>query len=174
MPQPFFSPAEVTKCVLELADRDNDGECTSSELSVVPGLALKEAMMDMDSDKNGMLSGQEISAWLNALRGTKVALAPAAVCILQGGVPVPGVRVRIVPERCMGNGPQVAEGTTDQTGMASLRISSPPLGAHFGIYRVHLTGKDRSGNPIPSKYDTESSLGLVVPLFGRPPTFELE
>jgi hypothetical protein len=157
-----------------LADRDGNGECTTEELAVVPGLRLKEAMEVLDSDKSGTLSEPEILQWLTALRQTKVAVATAAVCIMQRGEPVPGLRVRIVPEPCMGKGILVAEGNTDETGIASLRIPSLPLGAHFGIYRIQVSGNDRFGRPVPAKYNSESAIGLIVPLFERPPTFSLD
>jgi hypothetical protein len=174
VPQPAFSPADVSKCIVERADRDNDGECTVEELAVVPGLRLEEAIADIDSDKNGRLSGKEIHDWLAAMRATKVALAPAAVCVVRRGAPVPGLRVRIVPDPCMGNTSEVAEGISDDAGIAMLRIASPPLGAHFGIYRVEITGTDTSGNPVPAKYNSASSLGLVVPLVGRAPRLVID
>lgn len=170
--QPAFSPAEVTESVLKLADRDGDGECTVEELAVVPG--LKHAISGLDSNKNGSLSGQELSNWLAALRETKVAVATVPVRILQHGEPVPGVLVRIIPEPCMGNTSLAAEGTTDSAGITTLRIPSLPLGAHFGIYRLTITGKDRSGESIAAQYNSESSLGLVVPLFELLSTFDLE
>lgn len=170
--QPAFSPAEVTRCVLQLADGDGDGECTMEELALVPG--LKFAIADLDSDKNGSLSGQEISNWLETLRRSKVAIETAPVRILQGGEPVPGVLVEIIPEPCMGNTSLAAEGHTNNAGIAMLRIPSLPLGAHFGIYRLKITGKDRSGQPIPAQYSSESSFGLCVPLVGQLPTFDLE
>ncbi len=171
---PTFSPAAVTKCVFDLADRDRNGECSRDELTVVPGLNLKEALEEIDRDKNGRLSEQELFGWLEGLQGSKVAVFPCPVCILLNGKPLPGVRVQIVPDPCMGNNVKAAEGITDEAGMASLRIPSVPFGAHGGIYRLQITGKDTAGQPIASKYNTQTSLGLIVPIVGRMLRFDLE
>jgi hypothetical protein len=156
------------------ADRDGNGECTVAELAAVPGLALKEALADLDTDKNGSLSEKEIVSWLSALRATKIAVETATVRILQKGEPLPRVRVQIVPEPCMGNTVLPAEGKTLADGVAILRIPSIPYGAHFGIYRLKVTGQDRSGKPLGAQYNSKSSLGLIVPLVGRTPTYDLE
>jgi len=169
---PAFSPTDITRRVLDVADRDGDGECTLEELKLVPG--LNRFVADLDTDKNGILSEAEIFNWLAAGRNSRVAAYPASVCILQRGAPLPGVRVQIVPEPCMGNTIQAAEGTTDNAGIAALRMPILPFGAHFGIYRIKITGKGTSGQRIATQYNSESSLGLIVPLIGRLPRFDLE
>lgn len=174
VPQPAFSPTAVTRSVMALADRDHNGECTLEELAVVPGLALEEAISDLDRDKNGRLSENEILDWLTALRQTKVAVATASVRISQRGEPLPGVRVQIIPEACMGDTSLAAEGKTDNSGITTLRIPSLPLGAHFGIYRLTITGRDTTGQPLGAQFNSESKLGLIVPLNAPIVKFDLE
>lgn len=169
---PAFSPADVTKCVLELADHDRNGTCSLDELTVVPG--LKAAVAELDTDKDGGLSEQELLNWLTALRQSRVAAYGSSARILQRGEPVPGLRVEIIPERCMGNNVKAAEGITDESGIASLLIPTFPIGAHPGIYRVQITGKDAAGQPIPAKYSSNSPLGLIMPAPTLTTTFDLD
>lgn len=169
---PTILPADVTKGILKRADPDGDGICTREELAAVPGLI--EALPELDSDRNGILSEQEILAWFTALSQSKVAVYGSSVCILQHGTPLPNVRVQIIPEPFMGSNVKAAEGVTDESGVANLRIPDIPYGVHAGIYRVTITGMTPSGQPIDAKYQSESPLWLFVPIFGRSTNFDLD
>jgi hypothetical protein len=98
--------------------------------------------------------------------------------VTQQGRPLANALVRLVPESFMGPAFQVAEGRTDESGMVSPGIPGGRFpGVNYCIYRVEITGTGIDGRPIPSRYNSDTTLGLAVGADlagGKDPTFNLD
>lgn len=158
---PGLDVAGVVAGVLGKADANGDGKITAGELAKVPALVDAVAVLDTDGDK--AISAAELTAWLTAVRDSKVAITAAGVRVAQKGKPLAGVTVRLVPEPFMGPDVKPAEGTTTATGQAAVTIAGSPYpGVNCGLYRLEITGKGTDGKPLPAKYNTATTLGAAV------------
>jgi len=161
VPAPPVDPAAITNAVMQLADGDADGLLTAAELVRAPGLAADRPALDTDGDKR--ISAAELTAWLTAIRDSRVAITPMAVRVTRKGKPLSTVTVKLMPEPFMGPQMNTAEATTDEGGIAMPSIpGSAYLGVNCGLYRVEITGSLPDGTPIPAKYNSSTSLGLAV------------
>lgn len=158
---PALDAAAVTAAVMARADADGDGQLTEQELERVPALAASLAALDTNAD--GRLTATELRAWLDAVRGDQVALTPLSVSVTHQDKPLEKAEVRLVPESFMGGRVAAAEGLTDPTGTAVLKIpESGYPGVHCGLYRVEIIGTGNDGKPLPARFNAESTLGAAV------------
>ena len=144
-------------------DTNGDGQIAGAELDKAP--ALKAAMATLDTNKDKKVSAAEIAARINAWKESKLGRTTIAVTVNQGGKPLAGATVKIVPEAFLGPEVKPGKGTTDKEGVASLDMDADPNdpdhvpGVQCGLYRVEIT---KAGANIPAKYNTETTLGLEV------------
>ena len=158
---PPLDPRAVTAAVMTAADADGNGSLDRQELARMPGLAGGLALLDTDS--SGSLSAAEITAWLDAIKASRVAITSLALQVTQKGKPLADVTVKLVPEACMGQETKAAEGRTDASGSATVSIpGSPYPGVNCGIYRAEITGTGSDGKPLPARYNSDTVLGVAV------------
>lgn len=158
---PALDAAAVTAAVMKQADTDGNGQLSGKELERVPALAASLSALDTDHDDK--LAAAELRAWLDNVRGDQVALTPLSVSVTHKGRLLDKAEVRLVPEPFMGGRVAAAEGLTDSTGTAVLKIpASGYPGVHCGLYRVEITGTGNDGKPLPARFNAESTLGATV------------
>jgi hypothetical protein len=158
---PALDPQAVTAAVMTAADADGNGTLDRQELARMPGLASGLGLLDADS--SGSLSAAEITAWLDAIKASRVAITSLALQVTQKGKPLADVTVKLVPEACMGKETKAAEGRTDASGSAMVSIpGSPYPGVNCGIYRAEITGTGSDGKPLPARYNADTILGVAV------------
>jgi len=157
---PSLSPASAGSQAMTKYDKNNDGKLSQSEMSP----ALKTAVVDADTDKDGTLSAAEITARVQSYVDSKLASMMKLVEVTLDGKPLSGATVTLIPEEFLGSSLQPASGTTDDAGLVSPGI--PNLGGvQPGIYRIEVSKKDGAGKEtIPAKYNSNSELGQEVAL----------
>jgi hypothetical protein len=149
---------------IELYDANKDGFLDDKELERVPG--LKAARQQVDLDKDGKISAAEISARIQAWADSKIGRMSLACTVMHNGQPLNGATVKFVPEKFLGGELRTAEGTTDAHGVATMRTpgaGQSTRGICPGFYRVEIT---KSGESIPSIYNTETQLGQEAAIDG--------
>ena len=153
-------------------DRDGDGAISGTELNAAP--SVKAALRRIDINSDGKVTADEIDARIKAWRDTKIGLLRATVTVLKDGQPVSGAEVRLKPEAFLGTALQSATATTNESGMASLRVSDDPrgVGAQLGLYRIEVSKKSGDLETIPVSYNAETELGVEIALDN--PTIEKE
>ncbi len=143
---------------VELYDADKDGFLDAKELEKVPG--LKAAMKQVDRNKDGKITAEEISARIQDWADSKLGRMGVSCIVNHNGRPLAGATVKFIPENFLGGGLHAAEGTTDDRGMARMSVAgSAQRGISPGFYRIEIT---KAGEAIPSKYNTSTSLGQEV------------
>jgi hypothetical protein len=157
-------------------DADHDGKIAGSELSNCPG--LKAAIPKADSDRDGTLSEDEIRSRLQYFVDSQAALRNFQLTVTVNRQPVDGLSVTLQPEAFLTPAIEPAVGTTNQLGIAypMIAFDDPEIvkqgiaGVRPGMYRVEISRIDAAGKEsIPSKYNSESQLGLEVGLDDHAP-----
>lgn len=162
---PALNAGEAAAGALAQYDANGDGSIGGPELDKSP--SLKSALKLIDADGNGLLSREEIQLRIAALQASKLPLIPFNCEVLLDGRALAGAEVRLVPETFMGPEVKLAAATTLDTGWASPTIKGETelQGVHLGFFRVEISKKDNAGKEtIPSRYNTETNLGLLVAL----------
>lgn len=153
----------ILSAIMEQADKDHSDSLDGDELSVIPALALQTSLGVLDSNSDKKLSRDEIKAWLEQVKKDGYTRQEASIYIRFRGQPAANASVKLVPEACMGGTIEYAVGTTDEQGLAYLTVHTGGLvGAHCGLYRLEVTGKQANGKPIPAEYGQGSPLGYAV------------
>jgi hypothetical protein len=161
VPAPRINPQAIMAAVFEQADTNGDGSLRGQEQQTVPAIAAAAARLNADAD--GAVSREELRAWLEAVRDSRVAITPLEVVVAQRGRLLAGVMVRLVPEPLMGGEVKAAEGTTDADGVAAVTIPDATYpGVNCGLYRVEITGTGTDGKPLPGRVNTATMLGVAV------------
>ena len=158
-PQAIASDAAAK--AMELYDANKDGVLDDKELAKVPGLQASIASFDKNGD--GKISTDEINTRIQEWADSKVGRMPVTVTLLHNGKPLEDATVTFQPESFLGGDLKPGTGATDSAGMAviSIPLSDPldPPGMSPGLYRVQVT---KTGENIPAKYNTETTLGQEV------------
>jgi len=158
---PDLDPPGITGCLMKAADGDGDGRLTGDELMAVP--ALQSAVSVLDADGDSSLAAAEVEAWLTSVVQEGLAAQEAPLRVTQDGRPVADALVRLVPEPCMGDGIEPAEGRTDETGLVFLNIPTRRTGGvRCGLYRMEIRGKGVDGQPLPARYNSATTLGYAL------------
>lgn len=131
--------------LMELYDTNKDSQLSVAELAACPGMQTAKDRYDLD--KNGSISADEVAAHLKALYGRGVGLMTARCTVTRGGQPLSGAKVQFIPEAALAEVLKPAEGTTNDSGIASMAIPDDQLptdehGLHCvqpGIYKVEVT-----------------------------------
>lgn len=161
VPAPRINPAKILDAVFEKADADRDGRLPASEQQTVPSIAMAAGTLDTDGD--GAVTREELVAWLEAVRDSRVAVTSLEVMVTQRGRPLAAATVRLVPEPFMGAEVKAAEGLTDAGGVAAVTIPDAKYpGVNCGLYRVEITGAGNDGKPLPEGENTATRLGVAV------------
>jgi hypothetical protein len=143
---------------IQLYDANMDGLLDAKELEQVPG--LKAAMQQVDLNRDGKISADEISARIKNWADSKLGRMGVSCVVKHNGRPLPRATVKFIPEKFLGGDLKPAEGTTDEHGIARMSIAgSTQRGISPGFYRVEISG---AGEAIPSRYNSETCLGQEV------------
>ncbi len=155
---PGIDSAAASKALQEF-DTNKDGFIDGAELDKVPG--LKAALKEVDTNKDGKISADEINARIGAWKDSKLGRMPVSCRVTHNGQPLAGATVSFEPEKFLGDQLTVGSGTTNAAGMAKItavwKEGLPGVGP--GFYRVKVT---KTGENIPAKYNTETTLGQEV------------
>ena len=183
---PSWSPRSAARRALSKYDTDGDGMIGPGELEGSP--ALKACLPRADRNPaDGRLDKGEISARINLYRRSQDFLLKTTCQVTLDGQPLAEATVKLVPDEFLGSVIEPASGTTNDQGMARLRMegASAP-GIRPGIYRVEISKKDESHAQteegagrelLPARYNTLTTLGYEAAPDGGPealkPKFEL-
>jgi hypothetical protein len=161
VPAPRINPAKIVDAVFEKADADRDSRLRASEQQTVPSIAMAADRLDTAGDGN--VTREELVAWLEAVRDSRVAVTSLEVMVTQRGRPLAAATVRLVPEPFMGAEVKAAEGLTDASGVAAVTIPDAKYpGVNCGLYRVEITGAGNDGKPLPEGENKATRLGVAV------------
>ncbi len=139
-------------------DENNDGKLSGEELDKCPG--LKAAMSRVDVTGQGAITADMITARIRQWQDSKLGRMSFSCQVKYNGQPLPGAKVKFVPEKFLGENVKVATGTTDKNGMAMIQIPEvTPPGIAPGFYRVEIT---KPGANVPAKYNTQTTLGQEI------------
>ena len=150
--------ARAGERAIELYDSNKDGLLDAVELEKAPG--LKAALQKVDLNKDGKVSADEITGRIREWADSKLGRMGVSCNLTHNGRPLIGATVKFIPESFLGGELKPAEGTTDASGMARMSIpASGQRGICPGFYRLEIT---KSGEAIPSKYNTQTQLGQEI------------
>lgn len=177
-----LDPISATRQAMEEFDSDQDGKIDRSELANSPG--LKAAVPKADRNKDGVLSEEEISKRLQFFVDSQSALRNFQLTVTVNRKPHDGLEVTLYPESFLASTIEPAVGTTNHLGIAypMIQFDDPEIvkqgisGVRPGMYRVAVSMLDAKGKEtIPSKYNTETQLGVEVGLddHALPPTLNV-
>jgi len=155
---PSISASSAGSEAIEMFDIDKDGKLSGEELIKCPG--LKAAVIRIDTDGDGAITAEEITARIKAWQDSKLGRSVFMCKVTRNGMPLVGADVKLVPEKYLGENVQVAEGKTDKSGMAMINIPNmTPPGIAPGLYRVEIT---KAGENIPAQYNVNTILGQEI------------
>ena len=152
---------------MEIYDKDGDGFVAGEELDKAPG--LKAAIKNLDTDKDGKVSGEEIAARVSAWQSQQIGLTMFTCDVLLDGRILEGATITFEPEEFLGGAVQEAADITNLVGMATPKIpkekrpspDSPP-GMQAGLYKVRISKVVGGQETIPAQYNTATTLGKEV------------
>jgi len=164
---PSIDTDEAAAGAMELYDLDKDGFISGAELDAAP--ALLTAMRQLDTNTDQQVSADEISARVQAWEDSKIGLASVECTVELDGRPLVGAEVVYETEPYLSDSIASAKGKTNKFGRASMSIpmehrprSDSPPGMQFGLYRVRITMTEGDQQILPSRFNTESTLGQEI------------
>ena len=158
---PSVDPVAAAAAAIEQYDKDGDGSLSQTELAACPGL------LPALSDGKKKLTQEEIAAHLESMFDAEAWMISFNCLVYVNGQPLSSAAVKLTPEKFLGGSIQSGEGTTDTSGSASIAIPDEKLperdrglnSMQPGIFKVEITHPSLK---IPSKYNTETTLGTEV------------
>ena len=160
--QPDY-PSDAGAAAVEAYDADGDDAIGGAELDRVP--ALREALKQVDTDGDGLLTAGEIDARVQAWRDSRTAEMTVKCQVSLDGSPLAEAQVVFEPEPSLGPNVKPASAVTDAGGAAVVSMAAEHLadprysGVACGWYKIRVTSDDRE---IPARYNTETTLGCEV------------
>ena len=152
----------MTDEAMQLCDENGDGFIEKSELKNSP--SIKFAKTDLDTDKDGKISRDELHARFSLYVEMSTGLTQASIYVRknsrQGGGLV-GATVKLVPEPFMEKYIEGAEGKVidPENGATNMSVGGFP-GVRVGFYKIEITSDDVK---IPAKFNTETIYGVEIP-----------
>jgi hypothetical protein len=148
---------------MDMMDKDGDGQLSKEEYVAAPGLAY--CASEVDSDKSGTLSRDEIKARIDLYRELRTGYKEFSCSVAIGTAPLANAKIRLVPEPFLGEGIiDPASAITDIAGRAILDSEGaddiPVPVVRVGMYRVEITSDKIK---VPAKYNTETTIGVEIP-----------
>jgi hypothetical protein len=150
---------------VQLYDANGDGALDKDELAKSPSVGKSLANYDANHDER--VTHEEIVNRLGRLVGRTAAYVTVDCTVTLGGRPLPRAVVKLIPLEIFGDSLPLAEGTSDDLGVAHPAIAAdklpPKLGAALlvfpGLYRVAIT---HAQTTLPARYNTATELGWEV------------
>lgn len=178
---PDVDPAAAASAALDAYDQNGDKALGGEELDRVPSIATFLAEYDKDGDKR--VSEQELVDRFGRLFAV-AGFSKASCMVMLNNRPLPGAEIVFEPEPFLGDGFQVARGTTDPEGKAKLAVPNEQLpeanrrlggGLFNGLYKVSVSHPQAK---IPEAYQGDATiLGWEVSSMtssGTSPLFRLD
>jgi len=132
-----YAPEEATAAAMKAYDTNSDGKIAGAELDKC--LALKSAVIRVDTDKDQAISKEELLARLQLYEKGSDAFG-TSVSVFSKGQPLQNAEVTLEPESFMGEDLPVYTLTTDETGSRAPKVKAtgelatmPP-----GFYKVSI------------------------------------
>ena len=158
---PSLSASGAAAKAMEQYDANHDGKLSDAELDACP--SIKSALAKIDTNGDKTVTAEKLTARIQSWQGKGITRMGIVCTVTRGEEPLAGAEVKFVPEKFMGSNFQPGTGKTDQNGKAAISLAEADGGSHpglpLGYYRVEIT---KSGEQIPAKYNTETTLGQEV------------
>ncbi len=130
---------------------------------------LKEALKNLDTNGDGGVSADEVTARVNAWKEMKTGLTFVQCRVTLDGEPLSGAKITFEPEAFLGDEIKPAVGITTVYGDAMPVIRredrpdpKQPAGVHIGLYKVRVSKVENGKETIPARYNTNTILGQEV------------
>lgn len=169
-----INASSATSAAFELYDSNKDGNLDEKELAACPGVLAALAVYDTDHD--GQVSADEMTARIEAWKNSAAMMTVDCLVTLDGR-PLSGAEVKFVPEKYLAESLFPATGVTEPNGQTTIGIAAENLPADHarlravypGAYKVEIT---HPTTPVPSKFNTATTLGREVSKETRAPIVE--
>jgi hypothetical protein len=152
---PRVNAAAAADEAIKQYDANHDGKIDQEE--------LKKCTFFGGLAKDGAVTAEAIAAEINRWAESKIGRVDWKARVLHGGKPLEKAVVKMVPEKFLGSNMIAAEGVTNKNGITSLSVPTKKAdeipGVSLGFYRLQIT---KDGDNVPAKYNTESTLGVLV------------
>lgn len=159
--RPVLTPPESAAQAMEEYDADNDGAISKEEAKAAPGLLAAFAKIDKDASDD--LTAQEIEERIVYYQTSTSWVINGTCEVTYRGRPLEGATVVFEPESFLGDSFRTCSGVTDERGEVFVTGEGENAipGIYLGFYRVRITKeKERGGELLPAKYNTETTLGF--------------
>jgi hypothetical protein len=149
-------------------DKNGDGVVAGEELEAAPSLSA--AINNLDLDKDGRVTADEVTARVEAWQATDLGLMSVPVNITLDGEPLVDAEVTFEPETFLGDNVKPSYGTTGANGAVYLSIAEDQrqqpntTGVQIGLYKVVISKLEAGKETVPAQYNTETILGAEVAL----------
>lgn len=172
---PPVDPAEAASRAMEEYDTNSDGKIDKTEAKQT----VLDAKAGWDADGDGSISEDEIRERLERYEALKPGIQSMTCTVLWRNRPLENAEVVFEPEAFLGESVEMANGTTDENGIAELVAEEvakedPTLrGIRAALYKVRITHPDLD---IPARYNTETTLFFELGPMDMvlPPTFRMK
>ncbi|HBO45747.1 MAG TPA: hypothetical protein DD670_17845 [Planctomycetaceae bacterium] len=155
---PSIDAKAAGAAAMEQYDANQDGKIDGVELEKAP--SLKAALANLDNSNDKSVDADEVTKRIEAWHESKKGLMSVMTMVTIGGRPLAGATVVFEPEAFLGPNIKQATGTTNEQGVALMRIEGADSpGVAPGLYLVRITNE---GMNLPTKYNTETILGAEV------------
>lgn len=159
-----ISPGTAAAKAMELFDANKDGALDAEELKKCPPLAA--SLQKYDGNGDGKISTEELAGRLAGLLAGS-SLAGVDLSVTLDGQPLSGATVKLLPAAFLGGELDMAEGVTDEMGIARPTIPPEHIPEEFRKsplvqkipYLVEITHSERQ---IPAQYNSATELGFEV------------
>jgi len=165
--QPYIDPDDAGSQAMQMYDTNGDGKVAGDELLKAPGLNAALERLDKDGDKAVTADevAERIRTWQKMGRG----LMSFAFTATLDGRPLTDAVVTFEPEPFLGDEIKKASCTTNASGNGGATIAmedrpnpATPSGMHLGLYKVKFSKVVGGKETIPTKYNSETTLGQEV------------
>ena len=163
---PKIDASGAGTAAIEQYDTNKDGKIAGEELNACP--ALRSALKRIDTDGDQAISAEEITARIEKWQASKLGLTSARCSVTFRGQPLPNAKVTLEPEAFLGEAIVAGEGTTGQSGSASIKQPESKLpGMPLGFYKIKITSDSMQ---VPAIYNDNTVLGVEI----APDNMEIE
>ncbi|MEO1990742.1 MAG: hypothetical protein ABGW78_02330 [Pirellulales bacterium] len=162
---PFFSPRRAAEDVLATYDSDSNGVLDANEMST--STIIQPVLQRADRDNNGEVTHAELTNRFATYVADELNMTTFPCRLMLDGRPLAQATVSLMPEAFMGQGYEIATGTTSQSGHTVLSTpsiaSSGFSGIYFGVYRLDVSKKNTRGEElVPAHYNSASQIGQEI------------
>ena len=158
---PDVSAGRAGREAINQYDGNGDDALDAEEVKQSPALAI--AFERIDSDRDGKLTDDEISARIKSWLKSGTTLMAGTTLVTLDGQVLEGATVTFEPEEFLGPAYQPCSGVSDQSGQAAIEgpLEDYP-GIYLGFYRIRVSKQVSGRETIPARYNSQTELGYEV------------